>query len=93
MNYLHKELDLDAGDVVSVTLTGQANVMLLDGLNYSAYRRGDSFRYYGGLAKVSPCRLSPPHAGRWHVVVDLGGYAGSVRAGISVISGRSSFAW
>jgi Domain of unknown function (DUF1883) len=87
MNYLHKDAHLGSDDVVEVTLNGQANVMLLDDINYSAYRSGRSFRYYGGLAKVSPCHLTPPHSGRWHVVIDLGGYAGSVRAGVRIISG------
>jgi hypothetical protein len=82
MNYLHAEDHLNAGDAAVVTLDGQANVLLLDDLNYSAYRRGGSYHYYGGLAKRSPCRIVAPHTGRWHVVVDLGGYGGSVRAGI-----------
>ena len=88
MKYLHKEAYLDPEDVVLVTLDRQANVMLLDDINYSAYRSRRSFRYYGGLAEVSPCRLSPPHGGHWHVVVNLGGYAGSVRVGIRILSSQ-----
>lgn len=82
MDYLHAEDHLNAGDAAVVTLDRRANVLLLDDLNYSAYRRGGSYRYYGGLAKRSPCRVVAPHTGHWHVVVDLGGYGGSVRAGI-----------
>ena len=85
MNFLHQELDVGPEDVVEVTLDGQANVMLLDSANYDRYRRGESFRYHGGLAKVSPARLDPPDRGRWHVVVDLGGFAGKVRAGVRVL--------
>ena len=87
MNHLHSELDVGPGDDVVVTLDGQANVMLLDQANYDNYRNGRSFRYHGGLAKVSPTHLSPPHRGRWHVVVDLGGYAGTVRAAVQVVQG------
>ena len=83
MEYLHAEDYLNAGDAAVVTLDRQANVLLLDDINYSAYRRGDSFRYFGGLAKKSLCRVVAPHSGRWHVVVDMGGYGGSVRAGIA----------
>ena len=36
MNFLHYEFDLSAGDVVEVTLDKQANVRLLDGVNFSA---------------------------------------------------------
>jgi hypothetical protein len=52
--------------------------MLMDDLNFSSYRHGSSFRYHGGHAKRSPVRLAAPRAGRWHVVVDLGGYGGRV---------------
>lgn len=85
MNYLHQELDVGPEDIVEVTLDGQANVMLLDSANYERYRRGESFRYHGGLAQVSPARLVPPHRGRWYVVVDLGGFAGKIRAGVRVL--------
>ena len=79
-NYLHFEFDLDAGQMVEVELDKQANVRLLDEENFGHYRRGEFHRYIGGLAKASPLHLTAPRAGHWHVVVDLGGYAGSVRA-------------
>lgn len=85
MNFLHSESHLDRGDVAVVTLDSQANVMLMDDINFSAYRSGRSYRYCGGLAKRSPVRLAAPHSGHWNVVVDLGGYAGSVRAGVSFL--------
>ncbi|HUE72851.1 MAG TPA: DUF1883 domain-containing protein [Pirellulaceae bacterium] len=85
MKFLHWEFDLEAGDVLQVELNKQANVRLLDGNNFHAYRTGRQHRYHGGLAKQSPVRLPAPHAGRWHIVVDLGGYAGSVQANVTVI--------
>lgn len=87
MNFLHQEFDVGPDDLVEVTLDGQANVMLLDTPNYDRYRKGEAFRYHGGLAKTSPVRLVPPHRGRWHLVVDLGGFAGRVRAGVRVLQG------
>jgi hypothetical protein len=87
MNFLHYEFDLAANDVVEVTLDKQANVRLLDNTNYAAYRNGAQHHYYGGLAKSSPVRLVAPHAGHWHVVVDLGGYGGIVRASAQVLQG------
>jgi hypothetical protein len=87
MNFLNYELQLDAGDIVEVTLDKQANVRLLDDINFSSYKAGQHHTYYGGLAKVSPARLRPPHAGHWHLVVDLGGYAGTVRASVKTIKG------
>ncbi len=87
MNYLHYELNLGSNDVAVVTLDKQANVRLLDESNYSAYRDGREHRYTGGLAKQSPIKLKPPHAGKWHLVIDLGGYAGTVRASVQTVKG------
>ena len=87
MNYLHYDLQLGDRDVAVVTLDKQANVQLVEDSDYANYRRGERFRYYGGLAKKSPVRLRPPHAGRWHLVIDLGGYAGTVHASVNVEKG------
>lgn len=84
VKFLQQELELSPTDVVEVSLNGQANVMLLDPPNFERYREGSSFRYHGGLAETSPIRLVPPRGGRWHVVVDLGGFTGKVRAGVRV---------
>jgi hypothetical protein len=82
MNFLHYDLNLAPGEVVEITLDKPANVRLLDDANFSNYRRGTRHSYYGGLPKESPARLTAPRAGRWHLVIDLGGYAGSVRASV-----------
>jgi len=87
MNFLHYDLSLTAGEVVEVTLDRQANVRLLDEGNFSKYKAGQQHTYYGGLAKVSPVHLRPPYPGHWHLVVDLGGYAGTVRASIRTLRG------
>ncbi len=85
MNFLHYDLQLQSGDVVEVTLDKQANVQLMDDLNFSNYKRGQRFRYYGGLAKQSPFRVAAPHSGHWNLVIDLGGYPGSVRASVRTL--------
>ena len=85
MNFLHTEEYLSAGDGFKVTLESQANVLLLDDSNFSNYRARRDYNYIGGLAKQSPIVLRAPRSGRWHLVVDLGGYSGSVRAGVSVL--------
>ena len=90
MDYLHRELDLTAGDVVEVTLDSPANVILLDPPNFSAYQQRTPYHYFGGHARRSPVRLTAPREGTWHLVVDLGGYAGRVRAGIRVLQEATS---
>lgn len=87
MNFLHYELDLSLGDIVEVTLDKQANVRLLDSANFSYYKQGKKHRYYGGLAKMSPVRLTSPRSGHWHLVVDLGGYTGRVSASVRTLKG------
>jgi hypothetical protein len=90
MNHLHYEFDLGPDDQVEVELDKQANVLLMDDGNYQAYRSGKKYRYHGGLAEVSPVILQAPRPGRWHLVIDLGGYPGTVRAGVVVqAAGRS----
>lgn len=86
MNFLHYPLDLAEGQAVEVKLNQQANVRLLDEENFSSYQKGKRHRYYGGLAKVSPARIDAPRSGRWHLVIDLGGYPGSVKASVTVLN-------
>jgi hypothetical protein len=91
MEYLQREFDLSEGDVVEVTLAGNAaNVMLLDEANFQNYRQGRPYDYYGGYVRTSPFRIKAPRPGRWHLVVNLGGGAGRVQASGAVISGSVS---
>ena len=85
MKFLHYGLNLGSSDLVEVTLDKQANVKLLDDINFSRYKRGGRHTFHGGFAQKSPIRLKPPRAGHWHLVIDLGGYAGSVRASVRLI--------
>lgn len=84
MDFLHSEFDLDAGDEVVVDLDAKANVLLMDPANFGAYQRGGSYRYHGGHAEKTPATVVAPHGGRWHLVVDLGGYPGRVSASARV---------
>ncbi len=87
MNFLHYDLNLSANEIVEVTLDKQANVRLLDDINFSRYKSGSQHTYYGGLAKASPVRIPAPYSGHWHLVIDLGGYAGTVNASVRTIGG------
>lgn len=84
MKFLHWEFHSGPENVIRVELDKAANVQLLDDTNFSAFRRGGRYRYQGGYYKQTPVHLSPPTSGRWHVVVHLGGYAGTVRANASM---------
>jgi hypothetical protein len=70
--------------MIRVDLDKAANVQLLDDTNFAAFRHAGRYRYHGGYYKQTPVNLVPPRTARWHVVVHLGGYAGTVRASVSM---------
>ena len=86
MEYLHKEFDLSAGDVLEVNLAGNAaNVLLLDTDNFQKYQQKQPFQYQGGYARTTPYRIQVPRPGHWHLVVDLAGGPGRVEASVGVL--------
>ncbi|WP_291820910.1 DUF1883 domain-containing protein [Bosea sp. (in: a-proteobacteria)] len=86
MRFLHNDLGhLDGNEVVEVTLSNAANVRLMDGSNFSAYRRGGRHDYYGGYVTRSPFTVRVPRGGHWHVAIDNGGHTGSVRVAVRVL--------
>lgn len=77
--------NLDKGQVVVVLLKGNAaNVRLMDGPNYLAYKEGRRHHYVGGLATKSPVRLAIPYDGHWYVTVDMLGLKGRVSTSVKV---------
>lgn len=87
MEHLYKDLGyLEAVRIVEVTLNGtEANVLLMDNLEYSNYKADRRANGYGGHTKTSPVRLKVPSSGNWCIVVDLGGYAGRIGASVRVL--------
>ncbi len=74
-----------AGASVTVRLSGtEANVMLVDQANFQHYKAARDYAYVGGHYKRSPVRLTVPHRGHRHAVVDLGGFLGRVNASFEV---------
>lgn len=89
MRFTHYDLgQRSGGEIIEVSLSGNAaNVRLMDNQNFNNYKNGRSHRYFGGLVKRSPVRLTIPRSGHWHVTVDLGGLGGSVRSSIRILPG------
>ena len=87
MQFTHYDLgNLSKGQIVEISLSGSAaNVRLMDSSNFQNYKNGRNHRYYGGLAKQSPIRLSIPSSGHWHVTVDMQGLRGTVRSSIRML--------
>lgn len=86
--HLHEIYDLEAGDAVEVTLDAPANVQLMDDENYANYIGGHEFRYHGGHVKETTFRVQPPDPGQWHLVIDLGGGAGRIRAAAQIVTAQ-----
>lgn len=89
MKFQHYDLGhRKGGEIVVVNLSGTAaNVQLMDNSNFSNYRAGRRYRYTGGHTTRSPVRLQIPHSGHWHIAIDLGGYAGTIRSSVNVLPG------
>lgn len=86
MKFIHYNFHLNMSDIIEVSLTSQANVRLLDDINFHKYRRGESYKFNGGRALRTPIRISPPHSGHWNLVIDLQGFRGQVNASVKIVS-------
>ena len=84
VQYIHQQFTGGPDALVVVELDRQANVLLMDAGNYTAFRAGRRFNHHGGWAAESPCHLRPPCHGTWHVVV-APKPGTRVRAGIKVL--------
>jgi len=89
MNFSYYDLgNRSGGEIIEVTLSGNAaNVFLVDSSNYSAYKSGRQYKYFGGHATKSPVRLQVPNSGQWYLVIDMGGHGGSVRHSMRILPG------
>lgn len=77
---------LEKGSTIVVELSTGANVRLMDGSNFSAYKGARNHRYLGGLITGSPFRIVVPSTGSWYLTIDLVGLrATSVRHSASVL--------
>ncbi|MDB0401990.1 DUF1883 domain-containing protein [Clostridioides difficile] len=85
MEYSYSKINLKKGDIVEVNLEKQANVILLDHINYVKFKNQKNYDYYGGFAKKNPCRMRVPNTGVWYLVVNQDGNSGIVNFSINTI--------
>ncbi|MCL2293467.1 MAG: DUF1883 domain-containing protein [Spirochaetes bacterium] len=85
MNFLQYDFQLNLGDILEVTINTTANVRIMDPVNFLYYRHKRKYKYIGGLTTPPLFTASVPYKGRWHVVIDLEGLSGDVRAAVKVI--------
>lgn len=86
MSFIHSREYLTVDSVVSVQCTHEIKVLLLDDNNYSGYRCGTPFTYYGGFYRHFPADIAVPHTGNWNIVLALTeGNIGSIRYSIHIL--------
>lgn len=84
-DHLHARKYIAGGRTVRVHIDTQANVLLMDDINYSHYKNGGSYRHGGGFYTESPALIGVPHSGNWNIVINLGGGSGTIRHSIEII--------
>jgi hypothetical protein len=85
MNFIHSREYLSQGDAAELNCDTQCNFMLTDDSNFSSYKTGERFTYYGGHYKMFPARIAAPHTGYWNITIDLAGGVGNIRYDLRVI--------
>ena len=77
-------------EVIRVHLSGNAaNVLVMDDANLRSYREGREYNYWGGYYTQTPVTVKPGlHGVPLNVLVNLGGFAGSVIAVVEVVYPR-----
>ncbi len=89
MQFIHSREYLNEGDVVVLDCDTQCNFLLTDDSNFSSYRRGEGFSYFGGRFKYFPAKIVTPRSGYWNITLDLGGGRAHIRYGFRVIKNRA----
>ena len=85
MQFLHFALSAGPDNIIQVNFDRRANVRLMDELNYQKYRMKKRYVFSGGLYDPPRIDLRPSLKGKWHVIVDLEGLGGDVRASVDIL--------
>ena len=84
MSFIHSREYLNAGDTVRLDCDTQCNFMLTTDSDFSSYRRGAQFRYYGGHFTHFPAFITAPHSGNWNMTIDLAGGRANIRYNLNI---------
>ena len=85
MSFIHFTVKAGPDNIIQVSLSREANVRLMDSVNYQKYRLKKKYSFIGGMAMTPVFDLRPKNKGEWHVIVDLEGLEGEVRASVEVL--------
>ena len=87
MQFIHSREYLNTGDIVELSCDTQCNFIITTDSEFSSYKRGNTYKYYGGHFKYFPACITAPHSGYWNITIDLGGADSNIRYGIRIIKG------
>lgn len=84
--FIHYQINAGPDHIVQVKLSTRANVRFMDTVNYQKYRMAKPYEFSGGLATESPVEFRPKKDRVWHVIVDMIGLSGEVKASIKLLT-------
>jgi hypothetical protein len=85
ITHLHRSLELSETEVIKIVLDKPANVYLLEGTNYHLFMQDRPFDFHGTEVNNFPFLMSPPHPGRWDLVIFSSTAGVKVAADISIV--------
>jgi hypothetical protein len=85
MQYIHYKIKADKDQVVQITTDHEASIKLMDTFNYAKFQKGKTCDFFGGAYPASTVEFRVHKLDEWHVVIDLEGRAGFVKASVNLI--------
>jgi hypothetical protein len=85
ITHLHRSLQLNENEVIKLVLDTPANVFLLEGANYHLFMQDRPYESHGTEVETFPFIMSPPHPGKWELVIFSSTPGVKVAAEISII--------
>ena len=86
MQFLHYELSAGKDKIIQVTIDHQADIKVMDPFNFSKYKLGKTPDFQGGTYPASTIEFRVHRKDIWHVVIDLGGKRGEVKASVKLLN-------
>ncbi len=85
VTHLHRSLQLNENEIIKLVLDSPANVYLLEGANYHRFVQDRPYDFHGTEIRTSPFLMSPPHPGKWELVIFSSTPGLKVNALISIV--------
>lgn len=86
MQFIHYQVNAGPLNIIQVNIDRDAYVRLMDDLNFGRYRKGKPYSCEGGLTVNPFVQFRVTEKKLWHIVVDLNGQPGEVKASIDILS-------